>query len=194
MKSLKGSQTAINLMKSFAGESQARNRYTMFSSIAKKEGYVQISKIFLETAEQECEHAKRFYKLLKEDVNFEELEITATFPVAFGTTAENLKAAAAGENEEWSDAYPEFSKVAKEEGFDEIARIFMAIAMVEKFHEERYTKLLNNIENDQVFKRDEIVKWQCGNCGYVATGKSAPEKCPACAHAQAYFELLATNY
>lgn len=195
MKSLKGTKTAENLMKSFAGECQARTRYTYYSSIAKKEGYVQISNIFMETAEQEKEHAKRFYKFLKDDYSDEMIEIQASYPVAFHQeTAKNLKAAADGENEEWSELYPTFAKIAEEEGFNEIATIFRRVSEVEVRHEKRYRKLLSNIENDTVFKKSEPVLWKCNNCGYIYEGAEAPLACPACAHPQAYFEVFIENY
>ncbi|MCG8482272.1 MAG: rubrerythrin family protein [Clostridia bacterium] len=194
MKSLKGSKTAENLLKAFAGESQARNRYTFYASTAKKEGYVQISNIFHETAENEKEHAKRFFKFLKEDYQQEAIEITASFPIALSTTKENLLAAANGENEEWSTLYPAFAKVAEEEGFQEIATVFSKIASVEKHHDERFRKLLSNIETNVVFNKDQEVVWKCDNCGYLHTGKGAPEVCPACAHPQAHFELLCDNF
>lgn len=195
MKSLKNTKTAENLMKSFAGESQARMRYTYYSSVAKKEGYVQIANIFMETAEQEKEHAKRFYKFLKEDFVDEAIEITAGFPVSFHQeTKLNLKAAAAGENEEWTDLYPEFAKVADEEGFPVIAEAYRRISEVEKFHEERYLKLLSNIENGTTFKKDESVLWKCNNCGYIYEGEEAPLACPACIHPQAYFEVFVQTY
>lgn len=194
MKSLKGSKTAENLLKSFAGESQARNRYTYYASVAKKEGYVQISNIFIETADNEKEHAKRFFKFLKEDFKQEALEITASYPIALGDTKINLQAAANGENEEWSELYPEFAKVAEEEGYSEIAVVFRNIATVEKHHEERYRKLLSNIENNIVFEKDGETYWICANCGYIHKGKKAPEVCPACAHPQAYFEVLCDNF
>ena len=190
---LKGSETEKNLLKAFAGESQARNRYTYFASVAKKEGYEQISAIFLETAENEKEHAKVFFKYLNEIG--EPLEITAIYPAGkIGTTAENLLAAADGEKAEWGKIYPDFEKVAKKEGFDEIATSFKEIAEVEEKHEKRYRKLLNNIKENKVFKRDKIVKWKCRNCGYVHEGKEAPKLCPACKHPQAYYELLEENY
>lgn len=190
-KSVKGTQTEQNLLKSFAGESQARNRYTYFASVAKKEGYEQISEIFTETANQEKEHAKKFFKFLEGG----ELTITATFPAGvIGTTAENLAAAAAGENEEWTMAYPEFAKVAAEEGFAEISAVFSAIATVEAEHEKRYRKLLSRLEDGSTFKRDEPIAWQCRNCGYVHIGEEAPELCPSCAHPQAHFEEQKTNY
>lgn len=195
MKSLKGSRTAENLMKSFAGECQARTRYTYYSSIAKKEGYVQISNIFMETAEQEKEHAKRFYKFLKEDFADEAIEIQASYPVSFHQeTNKNLKAAAAGENEEWTDLYPTFAKVADEEGYPEIAVVYRRIIEVERFHENRYKKLLENIENGTVFKKDKVVLWKCNNCGYIYEGEEAPLACPACAHPQGYFEVYAQNF
>lgn len=195
MKSLKGTKTTENLMKAFAGESQARNRYTFYASVAKKEGYVQISKIFEETAAQEKEHAKRFYKFLKDDLANEAIEITASFPVALhGTTVENLKAAAAGENEEWTDLYPEFAKVAREEGFSAVAAAFDNIAKVEKWHEARYNKLAENIETSLVFKKEEDVMWQCQNCGFIYEGVEAPNVCPACVHPQGYFKVFAQDY
>lgn len=194
MKSLKGTKTAENLMKAFAGESQARNRYTYYASTAKKEGYVQISNIFAETADNEKEHAKRFMKFLKESLNGEAIEINASYPAALGDTKFNLLAAAKGENEEWSELYPEFAKVADEEGFPEIAFVFRKVAEVEKHHEERYRALLNNVENGTVFKKDNVVRWKCNNCGYIHEGTSAPEKCPACDHPQAYFEVLVESY
>jgi Rubrerythrin len=188
MKSLKGTKTALNLMHAFAGESQARNRYTYYASVAKKEGYVQISNFFTETANQEKEHAKRLMKFMNVDHSGETLYTEGNFPILLGTTAENLKAAAAGENEEWVEMYPTFAKIAKEEGFQEIAGVFNAIAIAEKMHEDRYLKLLNSLEAESVFKKEEAVTWKCNNCGYVHTGKSAPHLCPACAHPQAYFE------
>jgi rubrerythrin len=197
MKALKGTKTAENLMKAFAGESQARNRYTFFASVADKEGFKQIKNLFLETADNEKEHAKRFYHFLLEGFQCElptAIEITAGFPVAQGTTLDNLKAAAAGENEEWSKLYPEFSKVAGEEGFAEIATVFTEIADVEERHEIRYNKLAANVQNNKVFQKDTKILWKCGNCGYVHEGTSAPNKCPACAHPQAYFEVFVENY
>lgn len=191
MNSIKGTKTEQNLLKSFAGESQARNRYTYFASVAKKEGYEQIAAVFAETADQEKEHAKRFFKFLEGGM----LEITATFPAGvIGTTAENLEAAAAGENEEWAEMYPEFAKVAEEEGFKEIAVVFRMVAKAEKEHEDRYRALLDRVKADKVFERDEEITWQCRNCGFTHKGKKAPEKCPACAHAKAYFEEKRTNY
>ncbi|WP_026886601.1 rubrerythrin [Clostridium beijerinckii] len=195
MKSLKGSKTAVNLMKSFAGESQARTRYTYYSSIAKKEGFVQIANIFLETAEQEKEHAKRFYKFLKDDYVDEQIEIQASFPVSFHeSTFKNLLAAASGENEEWTDLYPSFAKTAEEEGYPEIAAVYRKISEVEARHEARYKKLAKNIEDGTVFKKDEVTLWKCGNCGFIYEGKEAPVACPACAHPQAYFEVFVENY
>jgi rubrerythrin len=191
MKELKGSQTEKNLLAAFAGESQARNRYTYWASAAKKEGFVQISQIFEETANQEKEHAKRFFKFLEGG----KLEINATFPAGIiGSTADNLKAAAMGEHEEWSDMYPGFAATARAEGFSEIAAVFDAVSVAEKQHEKRYNDLLANIENGRVFKRQEKVTWRCLNCGYLYEGTEAPAKCPACAHPQSYFELLGENW
>jgi len=190
MKSVKGTQTEKNLLTSFAGESQARNRYTFFASAAKKEGYEQISAIFTETAEQEKEHAKRMFKYLEGGV----VEITASFPAGvIGKTLDNLKAAAAGENEEWSEAYPHFAEVADAEGFPEIAEMYRRIAIAEKGHEERYLAFVKNIEAGTVFAKEEETVWQCRNCGYIHVGKEAPESCPACNHPQAYFEVKKTN-
>lgn len=191
MKSLKGTQTAENLMKAFAGESQARTRYTFYSSIAKKEGFVQIANIFAETAEHEKEHAKRFFKFLKEDFNEEQIEIkNAGYPVAWGDTKANLLAAARGENEEWDELYPQFAQVAEEEGFPEIAEAFRKIAEVEKYHEARFRLFADKLEKGSMFKQDTVVKWKCNNCGYVHEGTEAPETCPACAHPQGFFEIL----
>ena len=191
MGTLKGTKTERNILTAFAGESQARNRYTYFASQAKKEGYEQIAAIFEETANQEKEHAKRLFKFLEGG----EAEIQASFPAGvIGTTLENLKAAAAGENYEHTTMYPEFAKVAREEGFDEIAAVMEAIAVAEKQHEKRYVTLAKNIEEGKVFKRDEEVVWRCRNCGYLHIGKEAPERCPACAHPKAYFEILGENY
>ena len=188
---LKGSKTEKNLLTAFAGESQARNRYSYFSSQARKEGYRQIADIFQETANQEREHAKRLFKQLQGGT----AEIQASFPAGvIGTTAENLKESAAGENYEWTDMYPGFAKVAEEEGFDEIAAIFRAIAVAEKQHEKRYLGLLANMEQEKVFKKDRPVVWRCINCGYLHEGTEAPELCPACAHPQAHFELLCENW
>ncbi|MGD9676878.1 MAG: rubrerythrin [Vulcanibacillus sp.] len=197
MKNLIGTKTAENLLKSFAGESQARNRYTFYASVADKEGYKQIKNIFIETADNEKEHAKRFYKFLLEGFKGElpaAIEIKATFPVAQGSTLENLKASAEGENEEWSELYPEFAQIAKEEGFPEIATVFNMIALAEKRHETRFNKLAQNLETNKVFKKDEKVLWKCGNCGYIHEGFSAVDECPACAHAQAHFELFVETY
>ena len=191
---LKGSETEKNLLKSFAGESQARNRYTYFASVAKKEGYEQISALFTETADNEKEHAKIFFKYLF-DSNGEALEITAQYPAGkIGTTKENLLAAAQGEKLEWGELYPEFEKIAREEGFTEIADSFKEIAEVEEKHEKRYRKLLKNVEDKKVFEKDKSVKWKCRNCGYVHEGKTAPNECPACKHPQAYYELWCENY
>ncbi len=190
-KSVKGTKTEKNLLTAFAGESQARNRYTYFASQAKKEGYVQIADIFEETANQEKEHAKRFFNFLEGG----DLEITGTFPAGVvGTTLENLKAAAAGEKHEWTAMYPGFAKTAREEGFDAIAMIFEKIAVAEKQHEKRYSDLAANIEAGRVFKRDKKVTWRCRNCGFVHEAADAPEMCPACAHPKAHFELLGENY
>ena len=191
MKSVKGTKTEQNLLKSFAGESQARTRYTFFSSVAKKEGYEQIAGVFMETAEQEKEHAKRFFKFLEGG----DLEITATYPAGkIGTTAENLLAAARGENEEWDMLYPEFAKVADEEGFPEIAAAFRAIATVEAEHERRYLKLLSRLTDGNFFKRDGEIWWQCRNCGFIIEAEDAPKACPACLHPQSYFEPMKQNY
>ncbi len=188
---LKGTKTEKNILTAFAGESQARNRYTYFSSKARDEGYMQISAIFEETANQEKEHAKRLFKLLEGG----EVEIQAAFPAGvIGTTAENLKASISGEHEEWADMYPSFARVAREEGFEDIAAIFEAIAVAEKQHEKRYSALLSNIEAGKVFKKDQSVVWFCRNCGYLHEGKEAPGECPACAHPRAYFELLGENW
>lgn len=190
-KSIKGTRTEQNLLKSFAGESQARSRYTFFASTARKEGFEQIAAIFMETAEQEKEHAKRFFKFLEGGM----VEITASYPAGIiGTTAENLAAAAAGENEEWVELYPHFADIADEEGFPAIAVAFRMIAKVEAEHETRYRKLLANVEAGKVFEKDEEIEWQCRNCGYVHKGKKAPNTCPACAHPQAYFEPKKNNY
>jgi len=188
---LQGSQTEKNLLTAFAGESQARNRYTYFSSQARKEGFRQIAEIFEETANQEKEHAKRLFKQLEGG----EAEIQASFPAGvIGTTAENLKEAAVGENYEWTQMYPGFADVAEQEGFVEIAAIFRAIAVAEKQHEKRYLDLLKNIKEGKVFKKNEPVVWRCLNCGYLHEGTEAPEVCPACAHPQAHFELLGENW
>lgn len=191
MANLKGTRTEKNILTAFCGESQARNRYTYFASQAKKDGFVQIQHIFEETANQEKEHAKRLFKLLEGG----EVEISAAFPAGvIGTTAENLQEAAAGENYEHTTMYPEFAVTAREEGFANIADIFMAIANAEKQHEKRYKDLLANIESGRVFKRNEAATWRCRNCGYLHDGEEAPEICPACAHAQAHFELLGENW
>lgn len=188
---VKGSKTEKNILTAFAGESQARNRYTYFASQAKKEGFVQMANIFLETADQEKEHAKRLFKLLEGG----ELEIQAAFPAgAIDETAVNLKESAAGENYEWTDMYPSFARVANEEGFEDIAKIFESIAVAEKQHERRYLGLLANLEAGTVFKKDRSVVWRCQNCGYIHEGNEAPDPCPACAHVQAHFELLAENW
>ncbi len=191
MKTLKGTKTEKNLLTAFAGESQARNRYTYFSSQARKESYQQIMGVFLETADNEKEHAKRLFKFLEGG----EVEIKASFPAGLiGDTKENLKAAAAGENYEHTKMYPEFAIVAEKEGFQEIASVFRAIAVAERQHEKRYLNLLENMEKDRVFKRERVVKWKCRNCGYIHEGTEAPEECPACAHPREYFELLGENY
>ena len=191
MEKLKGTQTEINLLKSFAGESQARNRYTYFASAAKKEGLVQIAGIFEETANQEKEHAKRFFKFLEGG----EIEITASFPAGkIGTTLENLRAAAEGEEHEWTEMYPDFAKTAKEEGFDKIAAIFDAISISEKQHGKRFKELADNLEAGKVFKRNGAVTWRCINCGYLHEAAEAPKVCPACLHPQSYFELLGENW
>jgi rubrerythrin len=191
MKSVKGTQTEKNLLKSFAGESQARNRYTYFASVAKKEGYVQIANIFEETADNEKEHAKRMFKFLEGGM----LEITASYPAGkIGTTPENLEEAANGEREEHTILYPGFAKTAQEEGFPEIAAMYRAVSVAEAQHEKRYRALLDNIKSNKVFKKDNVVKWRCNNCGYIHEGKEAPLNCPACNHPQAHFELLAENW
>ncbi|MEE9505401.1 MAG: rubrerythrin family protein [Thermodesulfobacteriota bacterium] len=188
---LKGSKTEKNLLASFAGESQARNRYTYFASVARKAGFEQISAIFLETADNEKEHAKLFFKFLEGG----EVEITASYPAGvIGDTAGNLEAAADGENLEWTMLYKEAGEVARGEGFNEIADVFKEISEVEEQHEIRYRKLLKNVKEGKVFKKDTVVKWKCRNCGYVHEGKEAPEKCPACDHPQSHFELLCENY
>jgi rubrerythrin len=188
---LQGSQTEKNLLAAFAGESQARTRYTFFASVAKKEGYEQISSIFQETADNEKEHAQLFFNHLKGGM----VEITAAYPAGIiGTTSENLKAAAEGEKLEWGTLYPNFAEVAKEEGFKNVARTFHMVAKVESYHERRYLKLLANIEQGKVFKKDSPIKWKCRNCGYVYEGNEAPEKCPVCQHARSYFEVWCENY
>jgi len=189
--SVKGTQTEKNLLKAFAGESQARNRYTYFASKAGKEGYVQIADIFTETANQEKEHAKRFFSFLEGDM----LEITASFPAGvIGTTLENLLAAADGEHEEHADLYPGFAKVARAEGFETIAVLFEKVSVAEKQHEKRYRDLAANVQAGKVFKKDKKVTWRCRNCGYLHEGEEAPELCPACEHPRAHFELLGENY
>jgi rubrerythrin len=189
-KSLVGTQTEKNLMAAFAGESQARNRYTYYASIAKKEGYEQISAIFTETADNEKEHAKKFFKYLEGTP----VEISGSFPTVIGKTSDNLRAAAEGEHEEWDILYPQFSKVAEEEGFKDIADTFKFVAEAEKKHDERYRKLLANVENNKVFCRTLPTNWKCRNCGFVHFGTSAPDLCPACKHPQKYFEVHAENY
>ncbi|MFZ7104208.1 MAG: rubrerythrin [Peptococcaceae bacterium] len=197
MKNLQGTKTAECLMKAFAGESQARNRYTFYAAVAENEGYKQIKNIFIETAENERAHAWRFYKFLLEGFQGEipaKVEINESFPVAVGTTVQNLKEAAGGENEEWSDHYPAFARIAEEEGFPEISTAFKMISAAEKRHETRFLKLAANIENNTVFTKDRVVLWKCGNCGYVHEGKNAPEKCPACIHPQSFFEVFKETY
>lgn len=189
--SLKGTRTEKNILTAFAGESQARNRYTFFASKAKQEGFVQIAEIFEETANQEKEHAKRLFKFLEGG----EVEIQASFPAGvIGTTVENLKEAASGENHEWETMYPEYAKIAREEGFADIAQVFEAIAVAEKQHEKRYLALKANLESGKVFKREEKVVWRCRNCGYLHEGTEALDNCPACAHPRAHFELLGENW
>jgi rubrerythrin len=191
MASIKGTRTEKNLLAAFAGESQARNRYTYAASVARKEGYLQIAELFLETAENEKEHAKRFFKFLEGGM----VEITASYPAGvIGTTAENLEAAAAGEHEEWTELYPAFAAIAKEEGFPEVATAFTMIARAEKAHEERYLKLLENVRAQKVFKSEQPTRWKCRNCGYIHEGTEPPGKCPACQHPQEHFELQAQNY
>ncbi len=191
MKDLKGTQTEKNILTAFAGESQARNRYTFFASKAKKEGYDQIHGIFLETAANEKEHAERLFKFLEGG----ETEVQASFPAGIiGSTMENLKASAGGENYEYTTMYPEFAKTAEEEGFPEVATAMRAIAVAEKQHEKRYLALLDNLDKNRVFRREDVVKWECRNCGYIHEGTEPPEECPACAHPKAYYELLAENW
>lgn len=190
-KSVKGTRTEKNLLAAFAGESQARNRYTYFASAARKEGYEQIAHIFLETADNEKEHAKVFFKYLEGG----EVEITASYPAGvIGDTKSNLEAAAAGEKFEWTTLYSDFARIARDEGFPEIGRSFEQISRVEMFHESRYRKLIKNIENKEIFKKKAPVKWHCINCGYVLEGTEAPKECPACRHPQSFYELLAENY
>ena len=194
---LKGTKTLENLMKAFAGESQARNRYTFYASVAKKEGYEQIAAIFTETADNEKEHAKVFFKHILEGMASElpiTVHVDADYPVELRTTRENLKASAAGENEEWTMLYPAFADVAEKEGFKDVANSFRQIAKVENRHEARYLKLLDNIEKCKVFKREEKVLWKCGNCGYIIEAKEAPDVCPACKHPKSYFELFCETY
>ena len=191
MANLKGTKTEKNLLASFAGESQARNRYTYFASVAKKEGFEQIAAIFIETAYNEKEHAKRFFKFLEGGV----VEIAAGYPAGIiGDTAANLEAAASGENMEWTKIYKEAEETAQNEGFKEIASVFKEIAEVEEQHEIRYRKLLRNLKEDKVFKKDTVVRWKCRNCGYVHEGKEAPKECPACAHPQGFYELFCESY
>ena len=191
MKSVKGSKTEVNLMAAFAGESQARNRYTYFASKAKEEGYIQMSLIFEETSNQEKEHAKRLFKFMEGGT----ATITGTFPSGIiGTTRQNLEEAAAGENYEWMEMYPSFAKVARSEGYDAIATVFESIAVAEKQHAKRYEKLAANIDAGTVFKKDKPVVWRCLNCGYLYEGETAPKACPACAHPQAYFEVIGENW
>jgi rubrerythrin len=191
MKSLKNTQTEKNLLASFAGESQARNRYSYFASVARKAGFEQIAELFTETADNEKEHAKRFFKFLEGG----DVSITATYPAGvIGDTAANLAASAAGEHHEHTVLYPEAAKVADQEGFSEVAKAFRAIASVESQHEKRYLSLLDNVKQGKVFKKSQPVKWKCRNCGYVHTGPNAPAECPACQHPQAHFEVLAENY
>ncbi|MDD4609476.1 MAG: rubrerythrin family protein [Bacteroidaceae bacterium] len=191
MKSIKGTETEKNLLTSFAGESQARMRYTYFASAAKKEGYEQVSAIFMETADQEKEHAKRMFKFLEGGM----VEITASYPAGtIATTLENLKAAAGGEHEEWSELYPAFADIADKEGFPAVAAMYRNISIAEKAHEERYQAMVNNIEKDTVFAKPEPIVWQCRNCGFIFEGTTAPKVCPACLHPQSYFEPMKTNY
>ncbi len=194
MKSLKNTKTAENLMKAFAGESQARNRYTFYASVARKEGLRQIEALFLETAENEMEHAKLFFKYLLPELQGQMVKIEADYPAALADTASNLEAAAGGEHEEWNDLYPAFAKVADDEGFPEIARTFRAVALVEAKHEARYSKLLSNIREKKVFRREEKRLWKCRNCGYILEAKEAPAECPVCKHPQEYVELFCENY
>jgi len=190
-KSVKGTKTEQNLLRAFAGESQARNRYTYFASAARKEGYEQIANIFIETAENEKEHAKVFFKYLEGG----DVEIVAVYPTgAIKDTKANLEEAAAGENHEWTALYSDFARTAKDEGFPEIARSFEQIAKVEKFHESRYRRLINNISNGEVFRKKASVKWHCINCGYVIESEEAPKECPACKHPQSFYEVLAENF
>lgn len=192
MKSVKGTRTQVNLMKAFAGESAARNRYTYYASVANREGYKQIEAIFIETADQEKEHAKRLFRFMEGPA---EIEFTASLPAGLERdTVANLKDAASGENHEWAHMYPEFADIADEEGFPEIANVMRNIAIAEKFHEDRYLALAKNIADGKVFRKDAPVVWRCRNCGYIAEGTEAPHECPACAHPQAHFEVRATNW
>lgn len=194
MTAFKGSKTAENLMKAFAGESQAKNRYTFYAKVADKEGYKQIAGLFRETADNEEMHAKLYFKHLVANLGKDAVEINAMYPVALGTTAENLQAAAEGEHEEWTDLYPSFGKVAEEEGFPEVAKTFFGIAAVEEHHETRYKKLLENVKNETVFKKESRVLWKCRRCGAIFESPVAPGKCPVCAHPQGYFEVFVENY
>jgi len=194
MTAFKGSKTAENLMKAFAGESQAKNRYTFYAKVADKEGYKQIAELFRETADNEEMHAKLYFKHLVNNLGTDAVEINATYPVALGNTAQNLEAAAAGEREEWTDLYPSFAKVAEEEGFPEVAKTFMGITAVEEKHEIRYNKLLENVKNETVFKKDTKVFWKCRRCGAIFESPVAPGKCPVCDHPQGYFEVFVENY
>lgn len=197
MKPLKGTSTLANLMKAFAGESQARNRYTFYASVAGKENLKQIEALFLETADNEREHAERFFNLMVEGLKGElpaPVDVNATYPVALGTTVDNLKAAASGENEEWTQLYPAFAETAAKEGFPEVAAAFRAIARAEEAHEKRYNKLMQNLESGMVFKKNGKFFWKCRNCGYIHEGTEAPKACPACLHPQGYFELSVENY
>jgi len=194
MTAFKGSKTAENLMKAFAGESQAKNRYTFYAKVAVKEGFEQIAEIFRETADNEEMHAKLFFQHLVENLKKDVVEINAAYPVALGSTEENLLAAAEGEHEEWTDLYPSFAKVAEDEGFPEIAKTFTRVASVEEKHEIRYNKLRDNVKNGKVFKKDIKVFWKCRRCGYIAESPVAPPKCPVCNHPQAYFEVFVETY
>lgn len=194
MPTLKGTRTANNLLHAFAGESQARNRYTYYSSIAKKEGYVQIANIFEETANQEKEHAKRLMKLLNAELKGEALHVEGDFPIMLGTTAECLKAAAAGENEEWTDMYKRMAQEAREEGFEELAIKFENVGKVERSHEARYLRLLKNYKEGKTFKGDAPKGWKCRQCGFIYEGEEAPERCPTCGYPKAYFERMTENY
>lgn len=197
MNRLEGSETAINLMRAFAGESQARNRYYFAASTAEKEGFKQIQKLFIETAENECAHARIFYNLLVEGFHGQlpiNLDITAGYPIASGTTLDWLKSGVDGEHEEWSEIYPKFAKVAEEEGFKEVANAFKLVAKIEKHHKERFAKLYDNVQNNSVFKKEQKVQWICSVCGHIHEGTDAPNVCPACKHPQSHFEILAESY